>query len=996
MANLERTTRQRGARLAGILFCLLIILPPVAHGQAGGSRELAGIASVVIFDDFDAGYSELRYYLVDQATHRETRLFFTADQAPDGFETGRRFRVVGRDRPGGLQVDSVAPLDGDGGGAGAPESGSAPVASPETRNVLTLLVDFNDANVDGFKADGVTPMKYGISLQEAKDRMYNQAKSVAGLFYNASLGTLTIPDDPDNDGVQDVFGPYQIDDSYIGGDSSQCSPSTWVNLASAAWEAANPGKDISLYRHRLLIVPNYWDWSNRHCGWGGVAQVGCGTWCWAIGADGDTIFHGVLIHELGHNLGFNHAQTDTDNNGSTNVAYGDGSDMMGVSRSWMKFNAPHAEDKGWIDPVDYEIRTITPSASPQTFDLIAIDEEVWDWPGLRAIKVQRTANTDYYVSWRKKAGDYNNVNTSMTYGGATNYFADRLNIHYGYDNSTYTYFVTSLQAGETFSEPHNNLLIKATSTVIITDPVTSDTTEVMGVEICQNACSTITAPSDLTATPVSKSAIDLAWQDNSENEDSFRLEHSGDGSAWSTLAETALTAYTHGGLATASTHYYRVLAYNSEDESGYSNTASATTFAEPPVSNFSWSADYTEVTFTDLSSDPDGNITNWSWDFDDGGGSSAQHPVHTFASAGEYMVELTVTDNHGATGWSSQAVSVSAPPFEDFYAESETAEGGSVSGSYLDTHADDGDPQAITERESSGKPANRHSWLGHRWTFNIGTGALATVYVNAWQSASSDGDNFEFAWSTDGENWTTALTVTETADGSPLSFSLPDGVGGVVYLRVTDTDQSVGHRALDTVYVDQLRIRVENGSVEPPDGAPSGLAATADGHERVDLEWTDGSGNETGFRVLRRVGSSGEFAEVGQAAAAPGSGSVVTHTDTNGLVADTTYEYQVVAYTAGGDSTPAGPAAATTGPEPGGSISLSANGYKIKGVHTADLAWSGQGGKVDVWRGSSLIAGGFDGSSLTDDTGNKGSASYVYKVCEEGTADCSNEATVTF
>jgi hypothetical protein len=37
--------------------------------------------------------------------------------------------------------------------------------------------------------------------------MYNEAKSVAGLFYNASLGTLTIRPDPDGDGIQDVCGP---------------------------------------------------------------------------------------------------------------------------------------------------------------------------------------------------------------------------------------------------------------------------------------------------------------------------------------------------------------------------------------------------------------------------------------------------------------------------------------------------------------------------------------------------------------------------------------------------------------------------------------------------------------------------------------------------------------------------------------------------------------------------------------------------------------------
>jgi PKD repeat protein len=45
------------------------------------------------------------------------------------------------------------------------------------------------------------------------------------------------------------------------------------------------------------------------------------------------------------------------------------------------------------------------------------------------------------------------------------------------------------------------------------------------------------------------------------------------------------------------------------------------------------------VAFTDLSS---GAPTSWSWDFGDGGGSSAQHPTHRYTVPGTYSVSLTV------------------------------------------------------------------------------------------------------------------------------------------------------------------------------------------------------------------------------------------------------------------------------------------------------------------------------------------------------------------
>ena len=42
-----------------------------------------------------------------------------------------------------------------------------------------------------------------------------------------------------------------------------------------------------------------------------------------------------------------------------------------------------------------------------------------------------------------------------------------------------------------------------------------------------------------------------------------------------------------------------------------------------------------------------GAIETWSWDFGDGSTSAEQHPLHTYAKAGEYVVVLTVKDRSG-------------------------------------------------------------------------------------------------------------------------------------------------------------------------------------------------------------------------------------------------------------------------------------------------------------------------------------------------------------
>ena len=53
------------------------------------------------------------------------------------------------------------------------------------------------------------------------------------------------------------------------------------------------------------------------------------------------------------------------------------------------------------------------------------------------------------------------------------------------------------------------------------------------------------------------------------------------------------------------------------------------------------------VTFTNKTSDPDGDAFTSLWDFGDGSQSSAATPTHTYTSAGAFHVTLVVTDARG-------------------------------------------------------------------------------------------------------------------------------------------------------------------------------------------------------------------------------------------------------------------------------------------------------------------------------------------------------------
>jgi hypothetical protein len=134
--------------------------------------------------------------------------------------------------------------------------------------------------------------------------------------------------------------------------------------------------------------------------------------------------------------------------------------------------------------------------------------------------------------------------------------------------------------------------------------------------------------------------------------------------------------------------------------------------------------------------------------------------------------------------------------------------------------------------------------------------------------------------------------------GTSLATTLAAGVH-VVTLQATD---STGNAGYDQIV---LTITASGGGGTAP-AAPTNLAATAVSPTQIDLSWTDGSNNETGFRIERKTGAAGTWAEI----ATVGAGATA-YADTS-VAASTTYVYRVRATNATGDSGYSDEATATT------------------------------------------------------------------------------------
>ena len=179
--------------------------------------------------------------------------------------------------------------------------------------------------------------------------------------------------------------------------------------------------------------------------------------------------------------------------------------------------------------------------------------------------------------------------------------------------------------------------------------------------------------------------------------------------------------------------------------SGLADAAAAVSAMGAPIASFTTSTIDLTTDFTDTSTDSDGSIVSWAWDFGDGASSSAQNPSHLYAAAGDYTVTLTVTDNDGKAAMASQLV---------------TTPNDAPSAGFTFRRRTDPDLTAIFSDASTDSDGSIESWA---WDFGDGASSSAQNPSHLYAAAGA---------------YTVILTVTDD-DGATDTTSKPIRVPNV-------------------------------------------------------------------------------------------------------------------------------------------------------------------------------------------------------------------------
>jgi hypothetical protein len=498
------------------------------------------------------------------------------------------------------------------------------------------------------------------------------------------------------------------------------------------------------------------------------------------------------------------------------------------------------------------------------------------------------------------------------------------------------------------------------------DDVRIYNTALTASEVSALASLTPANPTNLVATVISGSQVNLTWTDASTNESGFEIERSTtSGSGYAVITTTAANAvsYSNTGLTEATTYYYRVRAINGSGGSGYTTQVTATTPLALPgnLTASQISSSLIGLTWTDNSSVETGYQIERSTTTGSGytlvtttaaNSTSYNDPGLSQNTTYYYRIRAAGTGNNSLyTSEISRATKApSTQPVAHWRLDNNAndASGNGANGTLVSS------PTFTTSDKKEGTHAvvvnGSTSYLNFDNPQHLPSG-LSPRTISAWaKTTTATGDHVIFSYGTNnsnkamyiGQRGTTLWGGGINSSGVDMEVAnfwatnvwhhiclTYDGTNAKLYADGTLvlTSAKSWNLALLRCYIgrhvnslfwggtiDDVRIydralsATEVASIASTTlpVAPTNLVAVASSTSQINLTWADASGDEAGFEIERASSASGPFGLIYTAAA-----NSTSYSNT-GLVSGTTYYYRVRAINSGGPSPFTSTVSATT------------------------------------------------------------------------------------
>ena len=475
----------------------------------------------------------------------------------------------------------------------------------------------------------------------------------------------------------------------------------------------------------------------------------------------------------------------------------------------------------------------------------------------------------------------------------------------------------------------------------------------------QEACATTNAlpvPAGLTATETGPNAVRIGWASYGGKDGGIKVaieRSTGSGGAFVQIgiADGERGTYTdNSGLSPATQYCYRIRGiWGAAGNSGYSNTACATTQQAAPAAPSGLIAQSLDPTFQIR--------LNWI----DGSGNETGFAIERGTDGVNFSQIATVAAN--VTQYNNTGLSASTRYFYRVRAFNDVGSSG-----YTNV------ADATTNANPPAAPGN----------LSVTTVSESELNLN-WTDNSGNESGFEIERSQDGTNFLKIADVGANA----ASYSSNGLNPNTQYWYRVRAKNNGGNSGYSNVASGTTR------DVKP--NTPQGLSATPVSNKQINLNWTDNSGNETGFEVERSTDGT-VFTKIADVAA-----NETTYQST-GLNTLTKYWYRLRAKNTIGNSDYSNIAEATTFDIP--PIAPSNLTATTASSSQINLAWKDNSSNESVFdierstdgAGFSKIGEAAGNSSTFQDTGLTPATKYWYRVRSrnsQGASDPTNVATAT-